>query len=46
LAFNTSIASVVGNGVGPDMISKYILEIASKIGKSKFTSEGYVNKKE
>lgn len=46
LAFNTSIASVIGNGVGPDMITKYILELAQKVGSSKQTSEGYVNKKE
>jgi hypothetical protein len=46
LAFNTSIASVVKNGIGPDKISDYILGIAAKIGQSKLTSEGYVNKKE
>lgn len=46
LSFNTSIASVVGNGVGPDKVTDYILGVASKIGQSKLTSEGYINKKE
>ncbi|GMO69010.1 MAG: hypothetical protein Nk1A_7790 [Endomicrobiia bacterium] len=32
LAFNTSIASVVGNGVGPKKITDYILGLTAKIG--------------
>jgi hypothetical protein len=46
LAFNTSIATVIGNGVGPDKITEYIFKIAKEVGTTKQTSEGYVNKKE
>jgi len=46
LAFNSNIATVINNAVGPDKISDYILGIATKIGEDKVTRNGYVTKRQ
>ena len=46
MAFNTNVFEVIGNAVGPDKITDYILGIASKIGYDKMSSEGYMSKKD
>lgn len=46
LAFNTTISSIVGNGIGPDKITEYVLNIAGKVGKASLTQEGFVNTRE
>ena len=46
MAFNTNVFEVIGNGIGPDKITDYILGIASKIGYDKMSSEGYMSKKD